>query len=76
MESDVRYYRRRAIEELAAARRAVTEAAHERRMLMAGVFLERLEELGESGVAGGLDLGPSHRMVALKWASGRSVEQL
>ncbi len=46
MESDVRFYRRRASEEMAAASRAVTEAARERRMMMAGVFLERLKTLG------------------------------
>lgn len=42
MESDVRFYRRRANEELAAANRAVTEAARERRMILAGIFLQRL----------------------------------
>ena len=43
MESDVRFYRRRANEELAAANRAVTEAARERRMVMAAIFLDRLK---------------------------------
>ena len=42
MESDVRFYRRRANEEIAAANRAVTDAARERRMRLAGIFLERL----------------------------------
>jgi hypothetical protein len=46
VEPDVRYYRRRASEELAAANRAVTEAARERRMIMAGIFLDRLKTLG------------------------------
>lgn len=45
MESDVRFYRRRANEEIAAANRAVTAAARERRMALAGVFLERLKDL-------------------------------
>lgn len=45
MESDVRYYRRRANDEIAAANRAVTEAARERRMLLAGLFLDRLKDL-------------------------------
>ena len=45
MEPDARYFRRRANEELAAANRAVTEAARERRMQLAGVFLERLKTL-------------------------------
>ena len=45
MESDVRFYRRRANEEMAAADRAVTEEARERRMLLAGIFLDRLKHL-------------------------------
>lgn len=45
MEPDARYFRRRANEELAAANRAVTQAARERRMQLAGVFLERLKSL-------------------------------
>jgi len=43
MESDARFYRRRANEELAAASRAVTSAARHRRMQLAGIFLERLK---------------------------------
>ena len=43
MEPDARYFRRRANEELAAANRAVTQAARERRMQLAGMFLERLK---------------------------------
>lgn len=43
MESDARFYRRRANEELAAAQRAVTQAAKERRMQLAGIFLQRLK---------------------------------
>lgn len=45
MESDVRFYRRRANEELAAANRAVTEAARVRRMMLAGIFLQRLKSV-------------------------------
>ena len=43
MEPDERYFRRRASEELAAARRAVTDEARERRLTLAGVFLDRLK---------------------------------
>ena len=43
MESDARFYRRRATEELAAASRAVTPAARDRRMQLAQLFLNRLE---------------------------------
>jgi hypothetical protein len=45
VESNIRYYRRRANEELAAADRAVTAAARERRMQLAGLFLDRLNDL-------------------------------
>jgi hypothetical protein len=41
----MRFYRRRANEEMAAADRAVTEAARERRIQLAGIFLERLRDL-------------------------------
>ncbi len=42
MEPDLRFYRRRASEELAAAQRAVTPAARDRRILLARAFLSRL----------------------------------
>jgi len=45
VESDVRFYRRRANEEMAAAGRAITDAARDRRMQLAGAFLERLRDL-------------------------------
>lgn len=51
MESDIRYYRRRASEELKAAERAVTAAARERRMQLASQFLERLQLLEMAGPA-------------------------
>jgi hypothetical protein len=45
MESDARFFRRRANEEMAAASRAVTTAARDRRMQLAGAFLDRLKAL-------------------------------
>jgi hypothetical protein len=45
VESDARFYRRRANEEIAAAGRAVTQEARARRMLLAGIFLDRLKDL-------------------------------
>lgn len=42
MESSERYYRRRAVQELAAARIAVTEDARKRRRQLADVYLDRL----------------------------------
>lgn len=43
MESDARFFRRRATEELNAANRAVTQAARDRREQLAKAFLDRLE---------------------------------
>ncbi|HWJ59796.1 MAG TPA: hypothetical protein VNR68_09215 [Sphingomicrobium sp.] len=48
MESDARFYRRRANEELAAACRAVTDAARDRRLSLARIFLDRLDGLDMS----------------------------
>ena len=60
MESDMRFYRRRANEEMAAASRAVTQEARERRMLLAGIFLDRLKELEDRS--------------AFDWADEKQVE--
>jgi len=43
MESNARFFRRRANEEMAAASRAVTDAARERRIILAEIFLDRLK---------------------------------
>lgn len=51
MESDIRFFRRRATEELAAASRAITEPARERRMVLAGVFLDRLKAIESATLA-------------------------
>ena len=45
MESDIRYYRRRACEEMAAATRAVTEAARDRRLQLVDLYVQRLQAL-------------------------------
>jgi len=50
VETDERFFRRRASEELAAARRAVTDAARERRLMLANTFLERLKTAESSFV--------------------------
>jgi len=44
VESDERFYRRRAAEELAAASRAVTAEARDRRIQLAHAFLDRLKD--------------------------------
>jgi hypothetical protein len=72
VESDIRFFRRRASEELAAANRAVTESARERRMILAGVFLERLKALDPGGVDA-LAAGEQRR--AFDWASDGSIER-
>ena len=51
VEPDERYFRRRASEELAAARRAVTDAARERRLMLANSLLQRLDAAERSYVA-------------------------
>jgi hypothetical protein len=43
LEPDARFYRRRAYEELAAAQRAVTPEARDRRIQLARSFLSRLK---------------------------------
>ncbi|MCF2515701.1 hypothetical protein LVY65_11585 [Sphingomonas sp. G124] len=45
MESDIRYYRRRACEEMAAASRAVTDAARDRRLQLVDLYVQRLKAL-------------------------------
>lgn len=51
MESDARFFRRRAAEEMAAAERAVTAAARDRRLQLARSFTCRLDELQKRGQA-------------------------
>ena len=45
VESDIRYYRRRACEEMAAATRAVTDAARDRRLQLVDIYLDHLKTL-------------------------------
>ncbi len=45
MEPDIRYYRRRACEEMAAASRAVTDAARDRRLQLVETYVEHLKAL-------------------------------
>ena len=78
MESDARFYRRRANEELAAAGRAVTDVARERRMQLAQVFLQRLQAseagdvLAECGMSAGAlgKFDPS----AFAWSRQRLIQ--
>lgn len=45
MESDLRYYTRRAAEEALAASRAMTAAGRERRQQLAETYMRKLQEL-------------------------------
>ncbi|CAN5281648.1 hypothetical protein BH09PSE3_BH09PSE3_27250 [soil metagenome] len=45
MTSDMRFYSRRAAEETAAAARAVTEAARQRRLHLAATYAQKVQEL-------------------------------
>jgi hypothetical protein len=71
VESDIRFFRRRASEELAAANRAVTESARERRMILAGIFLDKLKALDPGGVD---TLAAREQRRAFDWANDGSVE--
>jgi hypothetical protein len=72
VESNDRFFRRRANEEMKAASRAVTEAARERRMRLAGIFLERLKTSQESEMP---DPAADNRS-PFEWNKGRSLEQI
>jgi hypothetical protein len=45
LETDIRYYRRRACEEMSAASRAVTPQARERRLQLVGIYVDHLKAL-------------------------------
>ena len=47
LESDIRFYRRRACEEMNAANRAVTPAARQRRLQLVDLYVEHLKALQE-----------------------------
>jgi hypothetical protein len=76
LETDIRYYRRRACEELSAASRAVTPAARERRLQLVELYLDHLKALNapspfdEQQFAGMLDnmRGKSATRSAFGWA--------
>lgn len=67
MESDVRFFRRRANEELAAANRAVTEAARARRQILAETFLDRLKAVQAAASATELAIAMPAEQSAMNW---------
>lgn len=70
VESNDRFFRRRANEEMKAASRAITDAARDRRMQLAGIFLEQLKTSQQGDL--GDTVGDSS---AFEWRSGQSLEQ-
>jgi hypothetical protein len=72
VESDIRFYRRRASEELAAAGRSVTQSARERRLALAGIFLERLKALEAGGTA---ELFAASEGPAFNWVGSQTANQ-
>lgn len=73
MESDVRFFRRRANEELAAAARAVTEAARTRRLILAEAFLERLRSVEACAPSSELDAAAGYDRPVFYWADSRGA---
>ena len=67
MESDVRFFRRRANEELAAADRAVTEAARQRRLILAEAFLKRLKSVETAASSPEYYMAMAQDQPALNW---------
>lgn len=61
MESDIRFYRRRAFEEMAAATRAVTDAARQRRLQLVETYIEHLKELKAPSPFSELEMAEAHR---------------
>jgi hypothetical protein len=59
MESNESYYRRRAIQEIVAARNAITADAKARRQLLAETYVRRLSELTGIDASFMLDANPA-----------------
>ena len=59
MESNESYYRRRALQEIVAARHAITANARERRRMLAETYVRRLSELTGSDESFLLDSNPA-----------------
>jgi hypothetical protein len=60
VESDIRFYRRRAYEEMAAASRAVTEAARQRRLQLVDTYIEHLKALKAPSPFSDLEMSQAH----------------
>ena len=64
MESNESYYRRRAIQEIVAARNAITADARARRQLLAETYVRRLSELTGTDASFMLDANPARLQIA------------
>jgi hypothetical protein len=64
MESNESYYRRRATQEIVAARNAITADAKARRRLLAESYVRRLSELTGTDESFMLDANPARLQVA------------
>ena len=74
MESDHRYYSRRAAEENTRARHAVTDAARNRHLELATIFSRKAEQLTLSNVVVATLRDLSHRAPAMLMANGAAGE--
>jgi hypothetical protein len=61
VESDIRYYRRRAYEEMAAASRAVTEQARARRLQLVETYVLHLKAMKAPVPFSDHDIAQAHR---------------
>jgi hypothetical protein len=61
VESDIRYYRRRAHEEMAAASRAVTDAARVRRLQLVETYVEHLKAMKAPSPFSEQDMAQAYR---------------
>jgi hypothetical protein len=61
VESDIRFYRRRACEEMAAASRAVTEAARLRRLQLVETYIQHLRQLKAPSPFSEAEMSQAHR---------------
>ena len=74
MESDARFFRRRANEEMAAAQRAVTDAARVRRLVLADAFLQRLKAVEACAASSEIDASLVAERPVFPWMSGAAVK--
>jgi hypothetical protein len=66
VESDIRFYRRRACEEMAAASRAVTDAARLRRLQLVETYLDHLKVLKAPSPFTEYEMAQAHRPIAAR----------